>query len=152
MYVKPCRRCTLNDSCERRHPLASQLHGLGVRSALIACDVYVDLFQIGDMVEIQLYQELPYGESTAMQLEPTEAVVVDIRQDKFWTWPLDGHTKSIFVTRYADQITKLNEPTIEVCPECHKPKHIKRAEWLCDTCGISYASLVTTGMGDFSWI
>jgi len=148
MYVKPCRRCTLKDICSKRHRIASQLHALGIRSALIRCEEHDALFTIGDVVEIQLYQEQPYDEDTANMLTACEAVIVDLRQDKFWCWPLEGHTESVFITRYSDQLERLGKPPVDVCPECHKPRTEARDGWLCDTCAIPYLSETNKGERD----
>jgi hypothetical protein len=117
--------------------VASAAHAIGLTSGFYKCAKYAALFPAGRTVSITLGFEEPGGGRT--WYEDVECIVTHLKRDKFWLWPIDADTNKVFITAFADRLTLLNgRPIAEICPECHKPKHIEREGWLCDACSISY--------------
>lgn len=147
MYIKPCRTCPQTAvGCQKHHEVASAAHAIGLTSGFYKCAEHAALFPVGRTVEITLRFETCGAEEYSGALyyfEDIECIVTHLRRDKFWLWPISDETDKIFITAFADRLTLLNgRPIAEICPECHKPNHIERDGWLCDTCGISYDSTV----------
>lgn len=144
MYIKPCRRCPLNEVCEKYKVLTPKLYELSVTSAFVQCQGWKDLYPIGSTVTKALFLlETSDGEKRYLD---AECIVVGYKKDRLRLWPMCEEKYNLFATSFPDDVV-VNDSKVkyEICPECGKPKQVELTDWFCNICGLELFEQGETG-------
>ena len=140
MYYATCRGCPRKAlECPINRLYAANLPP-GITSVRWSCPTRESFFPPGTRVVVALTpsteDEPVHYPGTVMRYAPTGAV----KQGKALIW-LDVKTERgrqrVFM--WPADLWRLDQPPVEVCPECGKPVNADDApDWGCDTCSIPY--------------
>jgi hypothetical protein len=159
MYYKPCGSCPIKKTCANREFIRNEIHimnaldGINCTYLDFQCAERQALFTPGMRVSVTLTEWLMVEEEEHLGYGYTHTISVPQEGDvkiisatvMFWTgdkvqiWldePIRFHEwMNTRVKIRPNRLIGLEEPAIQVCPLCGKPKNRKNEEsWNCDQC------------------
>lgn len=147
VYV-PCFRCSMREGCSAlkhlmdvRSDFSENHEEVAITSIKVRCLQYEQQFLPGDRVRftvMEMRDEVPIvATGTVMRYNH--------RKMKYIIWvdedSIDEGVDHTIIHLDAARLTALPEASIEVCPECGRPKGAEipgRSDWNCNTCGKPY--------------
>lgn len=135
MLLKPCLFCPKTKFCRLKKYTLKKARGLGLTTGTIKCDALFDGLEPGTRVcatfEICKHGWGKYGSDSYMtEIISGTVTTRSLAKYKVVVWldgePLNEDGTGQTVRLYPSRLTLLNEPLVEICQWCNKPKGKER--------------------------
>ena len=143
MYLRPCRNCSIRETCEKYTDMPKSLQGTGITSAKFICEQFYDLYHPGERVICLLRNRFEMCESNVKGIVTNTKndgrVVVFMDPEDFEAQKPFGNSESenLFIRLWPKFVEKTNEPDANVCPACGKPDGVENSEdFYCPKCSL----------------